>query len=182
MRVDQSYIQRRRFLGGMVCGGVAALGATAAVPLAPYVASRHREPVPDFQEYDQADWHTAPGQSRIVRYGPLPVLIVAAAADGHSVGGHASAAAGAGETEAAAATGTSAALRVFLATCTHLDCIVGYQPEQQCILCACHEGRFDLDGQVISGPPPAPLARLHYEVRGDRLVLALEKHHLETSR
>lgn len=163
MRVDRSYIERRRFLGGMVCGGVAALGATAVVPLAPYVANRQNEPVPDLQEYDRADWQTAAGQSRIVRYGPLPVLLVAA---------------GPGET---AEDATPPGLHAFLATCTHLDCIVGYQPEQRCIVCACHEGRFDLEGKVISGPPPAPLRRLYHEVRGDRLVLALEKRHLETS-
>jgi len=26
------------------------------------------------------------------------------------------------------------------------------------IWCACHNGRFDLDGRVLSGPPPRPLA------------------------
>ena len=131
--------------------------------------------MPDFQEYDRADWQTAAGQSRIVRYGPLPVLIVAADSAGKPP------AASGTEQEAGANPDASVSLRVFLATCTHLDCIVGYQAEQQCIVCACHEGRFDLEGRVISGPPPAPLRRLHHEVRGDRLVLALEKHHLEKS-
>ena len=177
MRVDQSYIERRRFLSGMVGGGAVALGATVAAPITAFVAARQSEPVPDFQEYDRADWHTAAGQSRIVRYGPLPVLIVAARSDDRSAGGQSSSDGGAG-----ASSDASASLRVFLATCTHLDCIVGYQVEQQCIVCACHDGRFDLEGRVISGPPPAPLQRLHHVVRGDRLVLALEKHHLETNR
>jgi Rieske Fe-S protein len=55
---------------------------------------------------------------------------------------------------------------------------VGYQPDLGCIRCACHEGRFDLDGRVLSGPPPAPLRTLYHAWRGDKLVLALEEKNL----
>ncbi len=50
--------------------------------------------------------------------------------------------------------------RALEATCTHLACIVQYLSEENSIWCACHNGRFDLSGKVISGPPPAPLASL----------------------
>ena len=34
-------------------------------------------------------------------------------------------------------------------------------------------------GRVLSGPPPQPLRQFHHQVRGDRLVIALEKENLE---
>jgi len=47
--------------------------------------------------------------------------------------------------------------RAFSATCTHLDCIVQYDGKAGDIWCACHGGRYDINGQNISGPPPRPL-------------------------
>ncbi len=45
------------------------------------------------------------------------------------------------------------------AGCTHLGCIVTWDEDQKIFKCPCHDGRFDADGKVISGPPPAPLKR-----------------------
>ena len=47
--------------------------------------------------------------------------------------------------------------RAFSATCTHLDCIVEYQRDKSRIWCNCHNGVYDLAGNVVSGPPPRPL-------------------------
>lgn len=47
--------------------------------------------------------------------------------------------------------------RAFSAVCTHLDCIVEYQRGEKRIWCNCHNGWYDLKGQVVSGPPPKPL-------------------------
>ncbi len=43
------------------------------------------------------------------------------------------------------------------AKCTHEGCTVQFVPGESVIWCACHNGRFDLNGRVISGPPPKPL-------------------------
>lgn len=48
-------------------------------------------------------------------------------------------------------------LRAFSAQCTHLDCTVQNRPEEGVLWCACHNGRYDLNGKNISGPPPRPL-------------------------
>jgi nitrite reductase/ring-hydroxylating ferredoxin subunit len=40
--------------------------------------------------------------------------------------------------------------------CTHADCAYEWTDQAQ-FACLCHEGFFDLDGTVISGPPPRPL-------------------------
>lgn len=47
--------------------------------------------------------------------------------------------------------------RAFSATCTHLDCIVGYRKDRSLIWCNCHGGAYDLNGRNVGGPPPRPL-------------------------
>lgn len=62
-------------------------------------------------------------------------------------------------------------LRAFSAECTHLDCIVQNVPKEGVLWCACHNGRYDLTGKNISGPPPRPLARYAVnEVNSDIFV------------
>lgn len=61
--------------------------------------------------------------------------------------------------------------RAFLAVCTHLNCTVQYRPGDQRIWCACHNGLFDLNGQVAAGPPPRPLEQFTVNVRGDDVVV-----------
>lgn len=64
-------------------------------------------------------------------------------------------------------------LRAFSQKCTHLGCVVYWDPEKAEMECPCHEGHFDADtGDVISGPPQRPLGRIDVEVR-DGTVWAL---------
>ena len=57
------------------------------------------------------------------------------------------------------------------AVCTHLSCTVQYVPGENYILCACHNGKYDLNGQVISGPPPRPLDKYNVNEQGDDIVV-----------
>ena|SRR5215472_2113687 len=50
-------------------------------------------------------------------------------------------------------------LLAFSAVCTHEGCTVTYRPGDSAIWCPCHDGRFDLTGRVLSGPPPKPLPK-----------------------
>jgi cytochrome b6-f complex iron-sulfur subunit len=59
----------------------------------------------------------------------------------------------------------------FSKVCTHLGCLVKYDPERQVFICPCHAGIFDLEGNVISGPPPKPLPRFSVRVEGNNLVI-----------
>ena len=61
----------------------------------------------------------------------------------------------------------SGELKAFSATCTHLDCIVQYRPDQKLIWCACHNGQYNLNGKNIGGPPPRPLDEFVVNVSGD---------------
>ncbi|NIT36014.1 MAG: Rieske 2Fe-2S domain-containing protein [candidate division Zixibacteria bacterium] len=56
------------------------------------------------------------------------------------------------------------------AVCTHLGCIVEYDPEKK-IWCPCHAGFFDLRGNVISGPPPRPLPSYPVAVVGGKVLV-----------
>jgi Rieske Fe-S protein len=63
-------------------------------------------------------------------------------------------------------------LNAFSAICTHLDCTVQYKPDTSQIWCACHNGFYDLHGNVVSGPPPRPLERLVVNQRGEEIVVS----------
>lgn len=154
MKIDESYLARRRFLGGLIGGGVAALGAGAAVPLAAYVGNLRSEPPPDFLVLERSQYDLAPDESRMIMYGSIPALIFRTPAP-------------------------EAALRVFVATCTHLACLVSYNAQVHRIFCACHEGYYDLEGQVLAGPPPQPLAQFYTRQLGENLVIALKQENLD---
>ena len=59
------------------------------------------------------------------------------------------------------------ALRAFNAVCTHLDCTVQFKADTSQIWCACHNGLYDLAGNVVSGPPPRALESFTVNVRGE---------------
>jgi len=63
-------------------------------------------------------------------------------------------------------------LRAFSAICTHLTCTVIYESDTESILCPCHNGRFDLSGNVVSGPPPTPLESYNVEISGEEIVVS----------
>ncbi len=57
--------------------------------------------------------------------------------------------------------------------CTHLGCVVFYEPEAAELVCPCHEGIFDASsGGPIAGPPERALPAIPIEVR-DGTVWAL---------
>jgi cytochrome b6-f complex iron-sulfur subunit len=55
--------------------------------------------------------------------------------------------------------------------CTHLGCLVNYNKEKQILICPCHAGTYDLEGNVLSGPPPKPLPRFPVMAEGDQIVI-----------
>ena len=59
--------------------------------------------------------------------------------------------------------------QAFSLLCTHMACTVVWNGEKKEFYCPCHDGFFDGGGNVISGPPPAPLERLRVEVKGEQV-------------
>jgi Rieske Fe-S protein len=59
----------------------------------------------------------------------------------------------------------------FDATCTHLGCLVAWDPQGQVFKCPCHGGIYDRTGAVMDGPPPEPLMKVATRVEGDRVLV-----------
>jgi cytochrome b6-f complex iron-sulfur subunit len=57
------------------------------------------------------------------------------------------------------------------AVCTHVRCILNVDREHRTIVCPCHEGRFDLKGNVMSGPPPRALPAYEVSMRAGEVYV-----------
>ena len=124
--------ERRRFLNWLLGTSFGALMVSVLYPIARFVSPpRIPEPSTAQIEAGVTDDPTFREKAfKIVRFGADPVIVVRAADDDY---------------------------RAFSATCTHLDCIVGYQKDRNRLWCNCHGGAYDLTGRNIAGPPPRPL-------------------------
>lgn len=60
-------------------------------------------------------------------------------------------------------------VRVFSDICTHLGCRISWHADREYYISPCHDGHFDMMGDVVSGPPPRPL---------DEYVTRIENGHL----
>jgi Rieske Fe-S protein len=126
---------RRRFVEWLLGTSAGALGVSVLYPVL-----RFLDP-PRLAEQSVQQVEVGPANDpdlvekgfKIVRFGNEPVIVVKAG-DGD--------------------------FRAFTATCTHLDCIVEYRPQQGVLFCNCHAGQYDLTGRNIAGPPPRPLTKL----------------------
>ena len=87
----------------------------------------------------------APNTSRIFKFGTSPGILI------HTSDGE---------------------LKAFSAVCTHLTCTVVYESDTGTLLCPCHNGRFDLGGNVVSGPPPSPLEEYNVEISGEDIIVS----------
>jgi len=64
-------------------------------------------------------------------------------------------------------------VRAFSDICTHLGCRVTWHPDQEHYISPCHDGHFDLLGNVVSGPPPRPLDESVTRIENGNLFVAL---------
>jgi Rieske Fe-S protein len=60
------------------------------------------------------------------------------------------------------------------AACSHLGCIVTWDEEERVFKCPCHNGIYDPEGRVVSGPPPRPLRRHKTRIEDGKVLLATE--------
>jgi Rieske Fe-S protein len=123
---------RRRFLNWLLGTAAGTLLASVIYPILRYVSP------PRIPEASTAQVEAGPVNDpellekgfKIIRFGAEPVIVVRVA---------------------------DADIRAFSATCTHLECIVGYKKDRERIWCNCHNGQYDLTGRNVAGPPPRPL-------------------------
>ena len=55
--------------------------------------------------------------------------------------------------------------------CTHLGCRISWHSDLQHYVSPCHNGHFDLIGNVISGPPPRPLDEFVTKIEDGNLFI-----------
>ena len=56
--------------------------------------------------------------------------------------------------------------------CTHQGCTVQYDDSTQHFICPCHGGTYDLNGQVLYGPPIQPLRNYKTSLSGNTLTIS----------
>jgi Rieske Fe-S protein len=66
-----------------------------------------------------------------------------------------------------------AGVKVFSSTCSHLACNVIWSKDTRMFECPCHTGRFDPEGQPVSGPPKKPLLLLPQKVEEGKLLVQI---------
>ena len=58
------------------------------------------------------------------------------------------------------------------AICTHLGCVVPWNPAAGKFICPCHGSQYDEAGKVVRGPAPLSLALAHVQVDNDQVLLS----------
>jgi len=64
-------------------------------------------------------------------------------------------------------------VRVFSDICTHLGCRVSWHADEKHYVSPCHNGHFDIVGNVVSGPPPRPLDEYITKIDNGNLFVQL---------
>jgi menaquinol-cytochrome c reductase iron-sulfur subunit len=62
-------------------------------------------------------------------------------------------------------------VRALQSTCTHLGCRTSYDRKTKRIVCPCHGGVFDIQGNVVDGPPPSPLPSLTTKIADGNVLV-----------
>lgn len=146
---------RRGFLVRLIQATHAIIGATLAFVVGGAVVA------PSFSRRD-ALWLHAGDLPSLEDDTPLPITLRIARPDGASE---------VVDRRVVYLVKSGGAVRAFDSTCTHLGCRTKFNPETMQIECPCHGGIYDVQGRVIAGPPPAPLASLPTRIEDDKVLV-----------
>ena len=61
--------------------------------------------------------------------------------------------------------------RSLSAVCTHLGCIVKWDSKNEELFCPCHMAKYDINGNVKSGPAPKPLFTFKTNTVNDQIII-----------
>jgi cytochrome b6-f complex iron-sulfur subunit len=135
---------RRDFLNLLLKGGLLAWLISIVYPIYDYLEPPKAEEVKVTSVDIGKSNEMAKDSGKIIKFGSKPVIVIRL---------------------------PNGEYRAFSANCTHLDCIVQYRKDLGQIYCACHNGRYDLNGKNVSGPPPAPLQKYNVSLKGDDVII-----------
>ena len=131
---------RRKFLDALLAVGFVSTAAAIAYPVSRYLVPPASGEPETTSAVAAKSVELKPNSAKIFKFGTRPGIVVRTP-DGE--------------------------LRAFSAVCTHLDCTVQYKTDTSQLWCACHNGMYDLGGNVVSGPPPRGLEKFVVNLRGE---------------
>lgn len=138
-------MKRRNFLDIFFGGSLLATIAAFLYPVVRYVLPSKRTGVTQNSVAAAKVDELPPNAAKVFKFGSSPAILVNTA---------------------------EGSLVAFSAVCTHLTCTVRYDGDTETLFCPCHNGRFDLSGNVLSGPPPRPLETYSVEVSGPDIIVS----------
>ena len=137
-------VRRRKFIEMLLGGGFLATGIAFLYPIIRYLVPPKTLDLGGDSVVAAKTGELKPNSGKIFKFGNRPGLLVRTVAGDY---------------------------RAMSATCTHLSCTVQYRDDLREVWCACHNGKYNLDGRNISGPPPRPLEAYEVQVRGDEIFV-----------
>jgi cytochrome b6-f complex iron-sulfur subunit len=66
-------------------------------------------------------------------------------------------------------------VRALSTICPHLGCRVRWEGDKDRFFCPCHDGVFNREGGVVSGPPPRALDKYDVEVAAGAVYLRMKE-------
>lgn len=146
---------RRSFFVRVITTIHAAIGATLAVILGGAALA------PSFRRREES-WLHAASLDAVRENEPLAVTLRVARQDGYSQ---------VVDRKVIYLVRQGGEVRAMGSTCTHLGCRTSYDRANKRIICPCHGGVYDLQGNVVEGPPPAPLPPVATRIDGDQVLV-----------
>ena len=137
-------MKRRNFLDIFFGGSLLATIAAFVYPVVRYVLPSKRTAVIQNSVAAAKVGELPPNAAKVFKFGSAPAVLINTA---------------------------EGKLVALSAICTHLTCTVRYDGETGTLFCPCHNGRFDLNGTVLSGPPPRPLETYAVEISGPDIIV-----------
>ncbi len=68
----------------------------------------------------------------------------------------------------------------YSASCPHLGCSVVWKQREKMFFCPCHKASFDVEGNVLSGPPPTPLKQYEVSISNNSVFVFVPDNYLST--
>ena len=137
-------IPRRRFVEVLLGSGFLATAAAFIYPVLRYLVPPKTSDLGSDAVVAGKVGELKPNSGKIFRFGNRPGLVIRTA---------------------------NGEYRAMSATCTHLSCTVQYRDDLREVWCACPNGKYNLDGRNISGPPPRPLEAFDVQVKGEEIFV-----------
>jgi Rieske Fe-S protein len=143
--MSENLQSRRSFITSILTLGAAGLSASIIYPIIKYLIPPKQTEVEVTSVMAGNVKDIENNSYKIVRFGNKPVILI--------------------RTE-------EGNFKALSAQCTHLDCTVQYKKSEGVIWCACHNGKYDLNGRNISGPPPRPLEPYLVNIKGGQVFIS----------